>query len=111
MPGFLFHVGASAICPHGGQVSTISTNTRVLVSSQPVATLSDTYLVAGCAFTVPGPKPQPCVKAQWLVPATRVFVNGQPAILQTSTGICQSAEQIPQGPPTVVATQTRVIGT
>lgn len=111
MPGFLFHVGASAICPHGGQVSTVSTNARVLVSGQPVATLGDTYPVVGCAFTVPGPKPQPCVKVQWLVPAARVLVNGQPAILQTSTGICQSAEQIPQGSPTVIATQTRVQGT
>lgn len=108
MPGPLFHVGAAAICPHGGQVATISSNARVLVSGQPVVTLSDTYLVAGCAFAPV--KPQPCVKVQWLVPATRVFVNGQPVILQTSIGLCQSAEQIPQGPPVVVATQPRVIG-
>lgn len=110
MPGFLFHVGATATCPHGGQVSTIPTNTRVLVSGQPVATLGDTYLVAGCAFTVPPGKPQPCVKVQWLVPATRVLVGGKPAILQASTGICQSPEQIPQGPPIVIATQMRVSG-
>ncbi|MUL34949.1 hypothetical protein [Gloeocapsopsis dulcis] len=110
MPGLLFHVGASAICPHAGQISTISSNTRVLVSGQPVATLADTYLIAGCPFTIPGPKPQPCVKAQWLVPAMRVFINGQPAILQTSTGICQSLEQIPQGPPTIVGSQPRVSG-
>ena len=111
MPGFLMHVGANAICPHGGQVSTISTNDRVLVGGQPVATLSDTYLVAGCAFTVPPGKPQPCVKVQWLVPAARVLVGGQPAVLQTSTGLCQSAEQIPQGPPNVVVTQLRARGT
>jgi hypothetical protein len=110
MPGFLFHVGASAICPHGGQVQVVSTNTRVLVNGTPVATLGDTYTVAGCVFTV-GPKPQPCVLVRWLVPATRVLINGQPAILQTSTGLSQSAEQIPAGPPTVVATQTRVMGT
>ncbi len=110
MPGFLYHVGATAICPHGGQLSIISTNTRVLVSGQPVATLSDMYLVAGCAFTVPPGKPQPCVKVQWLVPAERVFVDGQPVILQTSSGISQSVEQIPQGPPIVIATQTRVSG-
>lgn len=110
MSGLLFHFGASAICPHGGQVSTISTNTRVMVSGQPVATFGDTYLIAGCAFTVPTAKPQPCIKVQWLVPATRVFVSNQPVILQTSTGICQSPEQIPQGPPIVVATQTRVSG-
>ena len=111
MPGFLFHVGASAICPHGGQVSVVPTNTRVLVNGTPVATLADTYPIAGCVFTVPGPKPQPCVLVRWLVPATRVLINGSPAILQTSTGLCQSAEQIPAGPPTVVATQTRVMGT
>ena len=111
MPGPLFHVGASALCPHGGQVTTVSTNARVLVSGMPVATLADQFLIAGCAFTVPPAKPQPCVKVQWLVPALRVLVNGQPAILQTSTGLCQSPEQIPQGPPVVTATQTRVIGT
>jgi hypothetical protein len=108
MPGFLFHVGAAATCPHGGQVATIPSSGRVLVSGQPVATLADICLIAGCTFAPV--KPQPCVKVQWLVPATRVFVNGQPVILQTSTGLCQSAEQIPQGPPIVVATQSRVIG-
>ena len=111
MPGFLFHVGATALCPHGGQVSTISSNARVLVNKQQVATFGDTFLVAGCAFTVPVSKPQPCVKVQWLVPALRVTVGGQPVILQSSTGMCQSAEQIPQGPPNVVVTQVRVKGT
>ncbi|MBI1259058.1 MAG: hypothetical protein GC204_16435 [Chloroflexi bacterium] len=111
MPGFLFHVGAQAMCPHGGQVTTISSNTRVLVNGMPVATMADQFMIAGCVFTVPGPKPQPCIKVQWLVPATRVMINGQPAILMASTGLCQSAEQIPGGPPTVTVTQTRVTGT
>jgi hypothetical protein len=110
MPGFLFHVGASASCPHGGRASVISTNNRVLVGGQPVATLADQYPVAGCPFTVPPSKPQPCVKVEWLQPATRVKVNGQPVILATSAGICQSAEQAPQGAPTGIATQTRVGG-
>jgi uncharacterized Zn-binding protein involved in type VI secretion len=109
MPGFLFHVGASATCPHAGQVSVVSSNSRVLVSGAPVATLGDQYSIAGCPFVV-GNKPQPCIKVQWLAPATRVLVNGQPAILHTSAGLCLSAEQIPQGPPLVTATQTRVIG-
>lgn len=114
MPGPLLHVGAGATCTHGAPVSVISSNSRVLVSGMPVATLTDTYTVAGCPFQVPigtGTKPQPCVKVQWLVPATRVLVNGQPVILQTSSGICQSAEQIPQGPPVVASTQMRVVGT
>lgn len=111
MPTPLYHLGATAICPHAGQVTAIPGNTRVLVSGQPVATMGDQYVVAGCAFTIPPSKPQPCVKVQWLVPALRVTIGGQPAILQSSTGLCLSAEQIPQGPPTVVATQPRVMGT
>jgi len=110
MPGPLFHVGASANCSHAGVISTISANARVLVSGMPVATLADTYLVAGCPFVI-GPTPHPCVRVQWLVPATRVLVNGQPAILQTSTGICLGADQAPQGSPIIVTTQPRVIGT
>jgi len=111
MPGPIVHVGATIICPHAGPANVITTNSRVLVSGQPVATLADQFLIAGCAFTVPPSKPQPCVRIQWLTPATRVFVNGQPVILQSSTGLCQSAEQIPQGAPIVVTTQPRVIGT
>jgi hypothetical protein len=109
MPGFLYHVAATAICPHGGQVSVVSANTRVLVNGLPVALVSDNFPVAGCVFTIPGPKPQPCILARFLVPAARVLVNGQPVLIQTSSGLCQSAEQIPQGPPTIVATQTRVM--
>jgi hypothetical protein len=113
MPGSLVHVGAQAICPHAGQVTFATTNSRVLVGGQPAVTVADQFFVGGCPFQVPigtGTKPQPCVLGRWLVPATRILVNGQPAILQTSTGMCQSAEQIPQGPPTVVMTQTRVGG-
>lgn len=110
MPGPLVHLGAVGMCPHAGQMSVISSNTRVLVAGAPVATITDQYLVAGCAFTVPGPKPQPCVRIQWVAPATRVLVNGQPAVLQTSGGLSLSAEQIPQGPPSIVSTQPRVVG-
>lgn len=99
------------MCPHGGQLSIISTNVRVTAGGQPLATVSDQFMIAGCAFTIPPGKPQPCLKVQWLVPATRVTIGGQPAILQTSSGLCLTAEQIPQGPPTVTVAQTRVLGT
>ena len=108
MPGPLFHVGAVAMCPHAGQVTTISSNVRVLVSGMPVATIADTYVVAGCPFTLPPPKPQPCVRVQWLVGAARVLVNGVPPITQASTGLALSVEGIPGGPPIIVQTQPRV---
>jgi hypothetical protein len=106
----VFHVGASAMCPHGGQVTTAPGAAKVLVGGQPAATMGDTYTVAGCAFMV-GTKPQPCVKVQWLAPAVRVLIGGQPAILSTSSGLCQSAEQIPAGPPSVANTQMKAMGT
>ena len=109
MPGPLFHVGAVAICPHGGQVTTIPTAPRVTVMGLAVATSADVFLVAGCVFTV-GPKPQPCVKVQWLVPAARVKVMGVPVILAPGPGLCQSIEQIPAGPPTIIYVQPRVTG-
>jgi hypothetical protein len=76
----------------------------------PVAVATDQFVVAGCPFNISG-SPHPCVKLRWLTPATRVLVNGQPAILQTSTALGLAADQAPQGPPTVQQTQTRVIGT
>jgi hypothetical protein len=112
MPGFLVHVGAQGMCPHLGQISVLSTNTRVFVSGVPVATLMDNFPILGCIFQIPAtpPIPHPCVRVQWTVPATRVFVNGQPAILQLSTGLCLAVDMVPQGPPVITFTQTRVIG-
>ena len=108
MPGPVVQVGAVTICPHGGQVSAVTSNTRVIVGGAPAVTQSDTYAIVGCVFTV-GPKPQPCVSARWLVVATRVTVMGQPVVIQGGTGLCFSAEQAPQGPPTVISTQPRVV--
>ncbi len=110
MPGYLIQVSASIMCPHGGQISINSTNTRVKAGGQPVTTTADIFTISGCSFMVAN-KPQPCVKVQWIVPASRVKVGGNPIVLQSSTGLCQSAEQIPQGPPNVTSTQTRVKGT
>jgi hypothetical protein len=111
MPGPVVNVGAVARCPHGGQVTIISSNANVLASGTPLATIADQFLVAGCVFTIPPGKPQPCVRVQWMTPAARVLINGQPPILQTSTGLTLSAEGIPGGPPVVATTQMRVVAT
>ncbi len=114
MPGPMLHVGAGITCTHSAPSSPVTANARVLVGGMPVLLLTDTFPVAGCPFQVPigtGTKPQPCVKIQWTVPAARVKVNGTPVLIATSTGLCQSAEQIPQGPPVVAGFQTRAIAT
>jgi hypothetical protein len=117
MPGFLLHVNLGMQCFHAAPVATAPTQPRVLVSGQPVAIATNQLLVTGCPFTLPTtpPKPQPCVRVQWLMLSTRILVSGQPAMLQVApgsgAGICLSAEQIPQGAPFVTAMQNRVIGT
>lgn len=111
MPGPLAHFGNVTLCTHGIPATVVPTNVRVLVGGQPVTTMNDQYLIAGCPFTVPPSVPMPCVRIQWLMPATRVLVNGSPALLQTSPGLCISAQQTPNGPPTVPVNQPRVIAT
>ncbi len=106
----LLHAGLVAMCPHGGSVTVSSQNTRVKVDNQYAATVSDMFTIAGCPFMA-GQKSQPCVKIQWMAGATRVKINGQQALLKSSTGICQSVEQIPQGPPSITTVQARVKGT
>lgn len=122
MPGLLMHVGAVMSCFHQVGTATIPpTQPRVVVSGQPIATISPPPVplatVAGCPFQIPvpgGTKPQPCVTILWSMPSTRFLVNGLPAALipvpGVGPGICQSIEQIPQGAPTVKVVQSRVIG-
>ena len=117
MPGFLMHVNAVMQCTHGAPATIGPSQPRVLVNGQPIATMLSVMTVAGCPFQIPvgaGTKPQPCVLVKWTMPSVRFLVNGQPAALIPTPGpgpgICQSVEQIPQGPPIVSVVQPRVIG-
>ena len=106
MPGFLLHVGAVVMCSHGGQAQPTVPNPRVLVDGQPIVTQPAPYVVAGCPFVPPGGN-GPCVTAQWIMGATRVFAGGAPVLLQSSQAVCA-----PTGTPlNIIVTQTRVTGT
>jgi hypothetical protein len=112
MPGYFMHAGATVQCAHAGPATIVPTQARVLVTGMPVALMTDQIVIAGCPFTLPAPKPQPCVLVKWLMPTTRVTVNGSPAMVVPAPGagpaLCLSAEQIPQGPPIVSVVQSRV---
>lgn len=115
MPGLLVHIGAITNCTHAGPVTANPNGLpHVFVNiTQAVLSIKDLHKVAGCPFQLPtpaGPKPQPCVLVR-LEPATRVFINGAPAAILTPAAICQSIEQIPQGPPISSPIQKRVIAT
>jgi hypothetical protein len=98
-------------CPHGGTVILSTSNGVVTAGGSPALLVTDQHAVAGCPFTLPAGKPQPCVTVRWLVGATQTKVNGTPILLQSSLGMCFSGEQIPQGPPIVLSTQQTAKGT
>jgi hypothetical protein len=105
-------------CTHAAPAQTAPTQPRVLVSGQPIATVANVLAVTGCPFQIPigtGTKPQPCVTIKWANVSARVLIAGQPPLLQATpgpgAGVCQSVEQIPQGPPVVSAMQARVTAT
>lgn len=122
MPGLVLHSGAIVKCFH--QIpALIAPTPRVWVSAFPVATVPPTGpllpVAPGCPFQVPvpgGTKPQPCATIRWDNISTRVQVMGMPVFLQAApsgagNGICQSAELIQQGVPTVNSVQPRVTAT
>ncbi|MDB5148617.1 MAG: hypothetical protein JWQ57_2637 [Mucilaginibacter sp.] len=99
-------MGAVVLCAHGGQAQPGVTNSRVLVSGQPIVTQAGPYTIAGCPFNVSG-APVPCVSAQWVTSAVRVMAGGLPVVLIDSQAIC-----VPNGTPLMITTtQTRVTAT
>ena len=76
MAGAALTTASVLMCPHGGSVSIVSANTRAKAAGAPIATASDTFMIAGCAFTLPGPTPSPCMQVQWIVPAMRLKAGG-----------------------------------
>ncbi len=105
MSGLLLHDQATVICAHAGQARPTTPSTRVQLGGQAAVMLPVPYTVSGC--TLPTNAGGPCVTAQWIVGATRVLIEGSPALLTDSTATC-----VPTGTPlNPVATQPRVQGT
>jgi hypothetical protein len=106
MPGPLLHLGATVTCSHLGQATPTSPTPRVLVSGQLVVPMTSTYAIAGCTLPPPPGANGPCVTAQYVTSATRVFSSGVPLLLLDSQAICA-----PTGTPLLAAiTQIRVTG-
>jgi hypothetical protein len=71
---------------------------------------SDTFLVAGCAFTLPPSTPSPCMTVQWVTSALMNTVLNDSVLTEDSVGLCLAADQAPQGPVLVSSTQPLVSG-
>ena len=105
MPAPILHFGATVLCSHAGQATATSPFPRVLLSGQPVVTLSTLYAIAGCGLSGSG---SPfCLTGQWVVGATRVTAGGIPVATIAGSAVCT-----PTGGPLVpVVQQTRVLAT
>jgi hypothetical protein len=105
MPGFVLTTAAVLTCPHGGKVTVVPSQGRVLANNALIATTTAQITVAGCTFTTP------CAKVQWANASPRVLVSGQPMLLQAppagpGNGMCAPTP----APPIVGVVQPRVTG-
>jgi hypothetical protein len=111
MAGNTLNVNSVLKCPHGATVTITSSNTKVDVDGVQAALANDQFTISGCPFQIPvgaGTKPSPCVTVKWLVTDLKTTVGGTATLSKTSVGLCQTAEQVPQGPVVISSTQAKV---
>jgi hypothetical protein len=101
MPGKVLTTGGTVQCPHGGQATLNTANTKVSTMAGKVLLESDIHTVAGCPFMI-GNKPSPCLRIEWKAGATKAKANQTGVLVESSMGLCYSPEGAPQGPATVV---------
>ncbi len=108
MPGLL-NSSSVMMCPHGGQVQAITTNTRTKLAGDFALRQSDTFVIAGCPFIL-GLVPHPCVQVQWVQPALQSQALGDFTLTEASVGFCVAADQAVQGAVLILLTQPQVSG-
>lgn len=97
------------MCPHGGTVQAITTNTKAKAGGDFILRSSDTFIIAGCPFMI-GPSPHPCVQVQWVQPDTRSQVMSDFTLSEASVGLCVAPDQAVQGTVLINFTQPQVSG-
>lgn len=107
MPGYILTTMSQIKCTHGGTAMLTTANTMVKIDGMPALFETDIHPVVGCPFTVPGPKPQPCVRIEWTAGAEMCKSNGIKVLIQSSVGKCISAEGATQGLAIIAQTQMK----
>lgn len=106
MPGHLLNEDATLTCYHSGEARPGLPSQRVAVDGKFACSMQACYTVTGCKPHPPALGPGLCATAQWVVVATRVFIEGAPALLLDSQAICA-----PTGTGLIIRrTQSRVKG-
>lgn len=105
----LLTMSSIMMCPHGGQVTAITTNTQVRATGDFVLSASDTFIIAGCPLNIAG-APHPCLQVQWVQPAMQSKAVGVFTLTQESVGLCVAADMAVQGTVLINMTQSQVLG-
>lgn len=109
MGAAILTTNSTLMCPHGGSVNLQTSNVDVKIQDAPALLVTDIHSVAGCPFMIAN-APSPCLTVRWSVGATQTNVHGTAVLLQNSVGLCYSAAQAPQGPPTISQVQSVALG-
>lgn len=113
MPGLPLTIATAASCFHQGHATIAPDQTAVTILGGLAATSASLIAVAGCPFTPVAY--HPCVTIRWLMVSTKVIAQGKPLILMpppgtgVGPGLGLAADQAPQGPPTVMSNQLKVL--
>ena len=105
----LLTTATTMMCPHGGQVTVVTINTRGKAAGAYILRSTDTFIIAGCPLTL-GPVYHPCVKVNWVKPAAQSKAVGPFTLTEESVGLCVAADQAVQGSVQVTFTQSKVSG-
>lgn len=110
MPGKYLTELATIMCPHGGQAVLKTSNSNVSAVKGNVLLESDEHQVAGCTFTLPLPKPSPCISIKWKAGTTKATIDGTAILIDSSVGECYSAENAMQGSAIIANKQPKAEG-
>jgi hypothetical protein len=89
--GPLLTSDAVILCIHGGKVTPIPSQAKVLIGGAPVLVVTDLIgaPIAGCTLP-PTPASKPCTTVVSVLPGSwspKVLVGGRPALVATATGL------------------------
>ena len=105
----LLNTSTSMMCPHGGTVQAISSNTRARAGGDFILRSTDTFTIAGCPLNIAGAL-HPCIQARWVQTALRSKAVNNPTLTDESVGLCVAADQAVQGTVQITVTQQNVSG-
>lgn len=96
---FILSANAVIECPHGGKVTVIPGQEKVLAGGAPMLRAADIEgaPIAGCTFP-PTPATVPCTAVAAVLPgswATTVLAGGQPVLLQTLIAMTNGVPPVP----------------